>query len=344
MNNVKITVKRTAVHEDLCRELEQPLTHACSMKTGQVFICENLEKPEGLCDSAWQTLFPFVMTLACGGSGIYGNWMKDSRSAMISCNDGFRPVSFLLETMEKEPVMSQSSSLSLTEAELAAMFDHTNLAADATEADLEALCAQAREMGAAMVAVNPCWVPFCKEILEGSHVRVGAAVGFPLGQNTLEVKVFEALEALLKGADEIDYVINISRAKAGDWDYITWEMREICALCREHKAICKVILETCCLTEEEIIKISRIAADVGVDYIKTSTGKGAAGARAEDVRLMKEAAGDKVKVKAAGGIRDWASCRAMIEAGASRIGTSSSLKILEEFRQAQKSAQEKNHD
>lgn len=331
MNKCRITVKRITHYDDLSQELEQEIDHACDMKLNQVFICENLEKPDGLCDSAWQTLFPFVMTLSCGGSGIYGDWMKDSKSALISCNDGFRPVSFLVEAIEEQD--KEQKPLNLSAEQLAGMFDHTNLAADAEEKDILQLCREAKEMGAAMVAVNPCWVPLCKEQLAGTPVHTGAAIGFPLGQNTLEVKVFETLDALLKGADEIDYVINISKAKAGDWKYIHLEMSEIKDLCEEHHAICKVIFENCYLNDDQKKKLSQIAASIGVDYIKTSTGKGPGGAVAEDVQKMKEYGAGAVKVKAAGGIRDWKTCRAMIEAGADRIGTSSSLKILKEFRQ-----------
>ena len=222
----------------------------------------------------------------------------------------------------------------LTEKTLAAMFDHTQLAADATEEMMKKLCDEAREIGTAMVAINPYWVPFCKEQLKGTSVHVGAAIGFPLGQNTLATKLFETRYSLEEGADEIDYMINQSKVKAGDWDYIEKEMREITEISHEFNAPCKVIFENCNLTKDEIRKIAEIAKKVGIDYVKTSTGKGKGGATVEDVKLMKDTVGDTCKVKAAGGIRDWETCRAMIEAGAERIGTSSSLKILEEFRRS----------
>ncbi|OLU43843.1 deoxyribose-phosphate aldolase [Faecalibaculum rodentium] len=222
----------------------------------------------------------------------------------------------------------------LTEKTLAAMFDHTQLAADATEEMMKKLCDEAREIGTAMVAINPYWVPFCKEQLKGTSVHVGAAIGFPLGQNTLATKLFETRDSLEEGADEIDYMINQSKVKAGDWDYIEKEMREITEISHEFNAPCKVIFENCNLTKDEIRKIAEIAKKVGIDYVKTSTGKGKGGATVEDVKLMKDTVGDTCKVKAAGGIRDWETCRAMIEAGAERIGTSSSLKILEEFRRS----------
>ncbi|WP_067557598.1 deoxyribose-phosphate aldolase [Faecalibaculum rodentium] len=222
----------------------------------------------------------------------------------------------------------------LTEKTLAAMFDHTQLAPDATEEMMKKLCDEAREIGTAMVAINPYWVPFCKEQLKGTDVHVGAAIGFPLGQNTLATKLFETRDSLEEGADEIDYMINQSKVKAGDWDYIEKEMREITEISHEFNAPCKVIFENCNLTKDEIRKIAEIAKKVGIDYVKTSTGKGKGGATVEDVKLMKDTVGDTCKVKAAGGIRDWETCRAMIEAGAERIGTSASLKILEEFRRS----------
>ena len=220
----------------------------------------------------------------------------------------------------------------LTEKSLAKYFDHTFLKAYATRADFEKLCKEARELGTAMVAINSAQVCVCKELLKGSDVHVGAAISFPLGQTVLEIKVEETKKAIQDGADEIDYVINIGEAKMGHWDYIEEEMRQITEICRAHKVISKVIFENCYLEKEEIKKLAEIAKKVKPDYIKTSTGFGTGGATLEDVRLMKETVGDDVKVKAAGGVRDWETCKAMIEAGAERIGTSSSIAILEGFR------------
>lgn len=220
----------------------------------------------------------------------------------------------------------------LTEKSLAKYFDHTFLKAYATRADFEKLCKEARELGTAMVAINSAQVCVCKELLKGCDVHVGAAISFPLGQTVLEIKVEETKKAIQDGSDEIDYVINIGEAKMGHWDYIEEEMRQITEICRAHKVISKVIFENCCLEKEEIKKLAEIAKKVKPDYIKTSTGFGTGGATLEDVRLMKETVGDDVKVKAAGGVRDWETCKAMIEAGAERIGTSSSIAILEGFR------------
>lgn len=221
----------------------------------------------------------------------------------------------------------------MTKEELARIFDHTFLKAYASRDDFIQLCNEAKSIGAAMVAINSEPVKLCKELLQGTNIHVGAAISFPLGQTTLDIKLAETKQAIDDGADEIDYVINIGKAKMHDWNYIEQEMRSIVELCHENQVICKVIFENCYLTKEEIVKIAEIAKEVKPDYIETSTGFGTSGAIVEDVRLMKETVGNEVKVKAAGGIRDWKTCQAMIEAGASRIGTSSSLKILEEFQQ-----------
>lgn len=219
----------------------------------------------------------------------------------------------------------------MTKEELASMFDHTFLKAYASRDDFIKLCDEAKEIGAAMVAINSAPVKLCKELLKGTSIHVGAAISFPLGQTTLDIKLAETKQAIEDGADEIDYVINIGKAKMHNWDYIEKEMKSIVQICHQNNRICKVIFENCYLTKDEIKHIALIAKQVKPDYIKTSTGFGTSGATVDDVRLMKETVGNEVKVKAAGGIRDWKTCRAMIEAGASRIGTSSSLKILEEF-------------
>lgn len=220
----------------------------------------------------------------------------------------------------------------MTEKELCKMFDHTFLKAYATNADFDKLCAEAKSIDAAMVAINSAPVAYCKNLLKGTDVHVGAAISFPLGQTTIETKLFEIQKSIEDGADEIDYVINVGQAKMGNWAYIEDEMTRITKLCHDHHKLIKVILEICYLTDDEIVEVCKIAKKVKPDFVKTSTGFGTSGATVEAVRLMKKTVGDDVKVKAAGGIRDWATCKAMIEAGAERIGTSSSLKILEEFK------------
>ena len=214
---------------------------------------------------------------------------------------------------------------------LAKMFDHTYLKAFASKKDMEKLCQEAKMINCKMVAINSCQTKLCKQLLKDSDIHVGAAISFPLGQTTIETKLFETKDAIENGADEIDYVVNLTKVKDHDFDYIEDEMRQITKLCHDNKVICKVIFENCYLEKEEIIKLSEIALKVKPDFIKTSTGFGTSGAKVEDVALMKSIVKDEVMVKAAGGIRDLETCMAMIKAGASRIGTSSSLKILEEL-------------
>lgn len=211
----------------------------------------------------------------------------------------------------------------------ARMIDHTNLHADATDADMKKLCDEARENHFRMVAINPAQVKRCKEFLKDTDVHVGAAIAFPLGQETLATKVYSVKDAIENGADEIDYVINITELKEGNCSYIEEEMRRIAEICRESSVISKVIFENCYLTKEEIKMVAQIAKKVKPDFIKTSTGFGPSGAKVEDVALMKSIVGDDVLVKAAGGIRTYEQFMEMINAGASRIGTSNSLKIVE---------------
>ena len=218
----------------------------------------------------------------------------------------------------------------LTVKELAAYFDHTQLKAYAQNE--EKLCREADEYGFAMVAINSSPVACCKELLKDSKVHVGAAISFPLGQTTIETKVFETKNAIENGADEIDYVINIGELKNGNYAYIEDEMEQIVKLCRDNNVLIKVIFENCYLEKDEIVKVAEIAKKVKPDFIKTSTGFGPSGATVEDVKLMKETVGDEVKVKAAGGIRDLETCLAMIEAGAERIGCSKSIEITEAYK------------
>lgn len=196
---------------------------------------------------------------------------------------------------------------------------------------MKKLCDEARAYNFAMVAVNSVQVKLCKKFLKDTDVHVGAAIGFPLGQTTIASKVFETVDAIQNGADEIDYVINITELKDGNYDYIREEMRQIVAECRKANVISKVIFENCYLTQEEKEILCKIALEVKPDFIKTSTGFGTGGATLDDVKLMKSIVGDAVKVKAAGGVRDLETCMAMVEAGAERIGTSAAVKITEEF-------------
>ena len=219
----------------------------------------------------------------------------------------------------------------VTVEQLANMIDHTNLKAFADDAAFEKLCDEAKKYNFKMVAINPAQTVRCKNKLEGSPVHVGAAIGFPLGQTTLECKIFETKDAIEKGADEIDYVINVAELKNKNYDYIKKEMEEIVKICREAGKTSKVIFENCYLTDDEKRKVAEIAKEVKPDFIKTSTGFGTGGATVEDVKLMKSVVGDEVKVKAAGGIRDLKTALAMIEAGAERLGTSAGVAIVEEY-------------
>ena len=219
----------------------------------------------------------------------------------------------------------------VTVEQLANMIDHTNLKAFADDAAFEKLCDEAKKYNFKMVAINPAQTVRCKKKLEGSPVHVGAAICFPLGQTTLECKIFETKDAIEKGADEIDYVINVAELKNKNYDYIKKEMEEIVKICREAGKTSKVIFENCYLTDDEKRKVAEIAKEVKPDFIKTSTGFGTGGATVEDVKLMKSVVGDEVKVKAAGGIRDLKTALAMIEAGAERLGTSAGVAIVEEY-------------
>lgn len=223
--------------------------------------------------------------------------------------------------------------MKLTVEKVASMVDHTLLKPDASVEAFEKLCREAKEYGFKMVAINPAATERCAALLKDTPVHVGAAVGFPLGQTTIECKVFESKDAIEKGADEIDYVVNLVELKNGNYAYIEKEMSEIVAICREANVISKVIFENCYLTNEEIIELSKIASRVKPDFIKTSTGFGTSGARVEDVRLMREHTSQDVKIKAAGGIRTYEAALAMIEAGAERLGTSSGIAIVEEMKE-----------
>jgi len=220
----------------------------------------------------------------------------------------------------------------LSVSELAAYFDHTQLKAYASAEDFKKLCDESMRYGFKMVAINSAPVKLCSELLKDSPVHVGAAIGFPLGQTTVACKVFETKQAIADGADEIDYVINVGEVKNGNYDYIADEMQQIVAACREKNVISKVIFENCYLTQDEIVKVAKIARQVKPDFVKTSTGFGTGGAVLADVKLMKSVVGDDVKVKAAGGIRDLETCLAIIEAGAERIGSTSGIDIVEAYK------------
>ncbi len=221
----------------------------------------------------------------------------------------------------------------LTPEKLAKMIDQTLLKQYCTLEDLRTHCEEAMKYNFKTVAINNAPVPFCKKVLEGSDVLCDAAVGFPLGQSTIETKVFETIDVIEKGAGEVDYVVNLVEVKSGHWDYVEEEMRQIVSACNERGITSKVIFENCFLTDDEKKKLCEIALRVKPTFIKTSTGFGTGGATVEDVRLMKECVGDEILIKAAGGIRNAEAALAMIEAGASRIGTSAGVRIVNEFKE-----------
>lgn len=217
----------------------------------------------------------------------------------------------------------------LTSSEIAKMIDQTLLKPFSTTDDFQRFCEQSAEYHFKMVAINSSPVKKCKGFLKQSDVLVGAAIGFCLGQTTVEDKVFETKQAISDGADEIDYVINVGELKSGNFAYIETEMRSIVDVCRENEKTVKVIFENCYLTDDEKKRMCEIALEVRPDFIKTSTGFGTGGATVEDVRLMKRMVGDLIQVKAAGGIRTLETAVEMIRAGASRIGTSAGVAIVD---------------
>lgn len=214
--------------------------------------------------------------------------------------------------------------------DLASYIDHTILKPEADENDVERVCREALEYGFASVCVNPCYVKLAYSILRDSPVKVCTVVGFPLGASMTAVKAYEAEDAIENGAQEIDMVLNIGALKGGNIEYVKKDIEAVANVCRG-KALLKVIIETCLLSDEEKIQACEVAKLAGADFVKTSTGFSKAGATEEDVALMKRVVGKDMGVKASGGIRDLNAALAMIEAGATRIGTSSSVKIINEF-------------
>ena len=222
--------------------------------------------------------------------------------------------------------------MSITIKNFAGMVDHSYLKAFATENELLKLCREAIDYGFKSVAVNSYPVSFCRRQLEGSGVLTGAAISFPLGQMTILSKVQEARNAHEDGAQEIDYVLNIGKAKEHNWAYITEEMNAMVNVARSTGMCIKVILETCYLTDEEVIELSIIASHIKPDFVKTSTGFGTSGATVHHVALMKSYIRSDVQIKAAGGVRTWSDARQLIETGATRIGCSSGISIVEEMK------------
>jgi deoxyribose-phosphate aldolase len=211
--------------------------------------------------------------------------------------------------------------------DLAKMIDHTLLKPDAKKEQIETLCREAAEYRFASVCVNPYWVPLARQFLSGTGVKVCTVIGFPLGATSTAAKVAETEQAIKDGAEEVDMVINIGALKSGDEDAVKKDIASVVAAAKG-KALVKVIIETCLLTDEEKRLACRLAVEAGADYVKTSTGFSTGGATVEDIRLMREAVGSDFGVKASGGIRTYEDAMAMIEAGATRIGASASIAIM----------------
>jgi deoxyribose-phosphate aldolase len=216
------------------------------------------------------------------------------------------------------------------DAGFAGLIDHTLLKPEASRDEIRKLCQEAAKFGFASVCINPWYVPLAAELLRGTHVKVCTVIGFPLGATLPQVKIYEAEEAIKLGAQEIDMVINIGALKSGQDDLVQSDIRGVVEASHRGHAICKVILETALLTVEEKVRASVACKEAGADFVKTSTGFSTAGATAEDVALMRAVVGSEIGVKAAGGVRSFDDLKKMVCAGATRIGASASVKIMEQ--------------
>ncbi|MFJ7306935.1 deoxyribose-phosphate aldolase [Peribacillus frigoritolerans] len=210
---------------------------------------------------------------------------------------------------------------------VAGLIDHTLLKADATKEQIKVLCEEAREYNFASVCVNPTWVKYASELLEGSEVKVCTVIGFPLGATTPETKAFETRDAIANGAHEVDMVINIGALKDKDDELVERDIRAVVAA-STGKALSKVIIETSLLTDEEKVRACELAVKAGTDYVKTSTGFSTGGATVEDIALMRKTVGPDIGVKASGGVRNTSDAQNVIEAGATRIGASAGVSIV----------------
>jgi deoxyribose-phosphate aldolase len=212
------------------------------------------------------------------------------------------------------------------------LIDHTLLKADATRQEIEKLCMEAHDFGFATVCVNPCWVSLASASLRGSSTGVCTVVGFPLGATTTDVKQYEARRAIYDGAGEVDMVINVGRLKSGDLGIVERDIAAVVSACKECGVLSKVIIEAALLSDEEKVTACSLAKAAGANYVKTSTGFGPGGATVADVELMRRVVGPEIGVKAAGGVRDYDALKSLVTAGASRIGASAGVKIVQQSR------------
>ena len=216
--------------------------------------------------------------------------------------------------------------------DVAGLIDHTLLKADATKSDIEKLCREAAEFGFATVCVNPTWVALAARLLRGTPVGVCSVVGFPLGATTLDVKHYETRRAIFDGAREIDMVINVGALKSGDLRVVERDIEAVVAPCREAGAGSKVIIEAALLTDDEKVAACTLSKAAGADFVKTSTGFGPGGATSADVALMRKVVGPEMGIKAAGGVKDYEGLKQMVAAGATRVGASAGVRIVQESR------------
>lgn len=223
--------------------------------------------------------------------------------------------------------------MKLTTAELAKYMDHTMLKPDATQAMIDQCIDEAIEYDTASVCINPYWVKHTAARLKDTDVNTCTVIGFPLGATTTAIKVAETIDAIENGADEIDMVINIGELKSGHLDAVEADIKAVAKATHDRQKLLKVIIETCLLTDEEIVSASKLTVAGGADFVKTSTGFSTAGAKAKDVALMRQTVGPDFKIKASGGIHHLDEAYAMIEAGANRLGVSASVQILNEAKE-----------
>jgi len=260
---------------------------------------------------------------------------KEKGMTDLSAEDIERIAAKVKEMLGKGGPAAATPPAVLTPAQVAQLIDHTLLKPDAMASDVEKLCAEARQHGFFSVCVNPVFVPQVKRLLKGSAVKVCCVVGFPLGAQDSQIKLLEARKAIREGAQEVDMVINVGALKGREDALVLKDIRGVVEACKDGRALSKVILETALLTDEEKVRACELSMKAGADYVKTSTGFSSGGATAEDIALMaRTVAPKKLGVKASGGIRTLADLLKMVKAGATRVGASASVKILEEARAA----------
>jgi deoxyribose-phosphate aldolase len=234
----------------------------------------------------------------------------------------------ILNEFSQFELSKKKSKIKISAKDLAGMIDHTLLKPDVTIDEIKQLCEEAVQNNFASVCVNPSYVDACFNLIKSSNVKVCTVIGFPLGATTTQSKFLEAEEAIKNGAEELDMVINIGKLKNKDYEYVFNDIKSIADLSRKHLCVAKVILETCLLTDNEKAAACLLAKEAGMNFVKTSTGFSKSGATVHDVALMKFIVGDKLQVKASGGIRSYEDAIAMINAGATRLGASAGVKII----------------